>query len=97
MWQLGIILFEMLEGFSPFYDMSQSQIKRNILTKDLRISKNISKDVRSLLCGLLEKDPTRRLGSRGIAEVKSHRAFKSINWKNLLIKEVRPPYLPEKN
>ena len=55
---MGVILFEMLQGFSPFHDMSQSQIKRNILEKEVKISKTISKDVRDLLRGLLSKDPT---------------------------------------
>lgn len=53
-----------------------------------------SKECKSLLNGLLEKEPEKRLGTNGIDEIKNHPFFKSLNWKNLELKKVNPPFTP---
>lgn len=51
----------------------------------------------SLFSQLLQKDPTRRLGSgpRGGDEIKSHKWFRTINWKKLEARELHPKFKPD--
>ncbi|XP_028075502.1 serine/threonine-protein kinase AtPK2/AtPK19-like isoform X3 [Camellia sinensis] len=46
---------------------------------------------------LLQKDPSKRLGSgpKGSKEVKRHKWFKPINWKKLDAREIQPSFRPE--
>ncbi|ORZ19912.1 kinase-like domain-containing protein [Absidia repens] len=59
------------------------------------ISDDISDDAKSLLHGLLTKDPERRLGNNGSADIKNHPFFsKHIDWDLLIQKKVQPPFKP---
>ena len=59
----------------------------------------MSSDAHSLIRGLLEKDPSRRLGARastmfevgGVATLKRHPFFKDIDWEQLALKQVPAP------
>jgi len=55
-----------------------------------------SEDARSLLRGLLERNPKKRLGggSGDVEEIKKHPFFKSIDWTKLENKEIEPPFRP---
>lgn len=46
---------------------------------------------------LLQKDANKRLGGgpSGSEEIKSHKWFKSVNWKRLEAREIRPSFVPE--
>ena len=48
---------------------------------------------KSLLQGLLTKDPTKRLGAKGPGEVKAHPYFSSVNWDTLAraVPPMKPP------
>jgi len=47
---------------------------------------------------LLEKDPAKRLGKNGADEIKKHKWFKGINWKDVFNRKIDPPipYLKRK-
>lgn len=53
-----------------------------------------SKEVRNFIHSLLNKDPSKRLGTRGVKKVMKHKFFKAIDWKDLKKKKVAVPYLP---
>lgn len=53
-----------------------------------------SKEVRNFIHSLLNKDPSKRLGTRGVKKVMKHKFFKEIDWKDLKKKKVAVPYLP---
>lgn len=55
----------------------------------------MSKDMRDFISGLLDKDPDKRLGSRGKDEVLNHPWFDGLKWDSLLKKKIIPPYYPE--
>lgn len=56
----------------------------------------IGKDAKDLITKLLEKDPTKRLGFKKDAEeLKRHKFFKKINWKELKNKEYPAPMVPQ--
>ncbi|XP_072250409.1 serine/threonine-protein kinase Sgk2b [Leuresthes tenuis] len=95
-WGLGAVLFEMLCGLPPFYNHSKAEMFENILYAQLQLPSGFSEAARSLLEGLLERDITKRLGeSRDIEELRDHPFFAFINWDDLVVKKLRPPFIPE--
>jgi len=93
-WTLGVLLFEMLTGLPPFYDENTNEMYRKILQDELRFPEEVGAEARSLLIGLLTRDPNHRLGNNGAQEIKDHVFFASIDWKKLIQKKVQPPFKP---
>ncbi|KAF6160905.1 hypothetical protein GIB67_025440 [Kingdonia uniflora] len=93
-WALGIFLYEMLYGRTPFRGKNRQKTFANILHKDLTFPSSIPVGLpaRQLIHGLLHRDPACRLGSNGGAnEIKQHPFFRGINWP--LIRNMIPPPL----
>lgn len=97
-WAYGVFLYEMIYGRTPFAAQSNDATLHNIVKKPLSFptptpSSALEHHARDLISGLLDKDPTRRLGSkRGAAEVKKHAFFKGLNF--ALIRSSPPPEVP---
>uniref|UniRef100_A0A6Q2Z3B2 Serine/threonine-protein kinase Sgk1 n=2 Tax=Esox lucius TaxID=8010 RepID=A0A6Q2Z3B2_ESOLU len=97
-WCLGSVLYEMLFGLPPFYSRDTHEMYNNILHKPLVMRSGASSTAWSLLLALLEKDGTRRLGSRDdFNEIKAHTFFTTINWDDLEQRKVQPPFTPNVN
>lgn len=68
---------------------------RKILEDPLLFGPEIGSEARSLLTGLLTRDPARRLGANGADEIKKHPFFdRYIDFKKLLKKEIKAPFKP---
>mmetsp|Transcript_309 Transcript_309/g.698 ORF Transcript_309/g.698 Transcript_309/m.698 type:complete len:736 (-) Transcript_309:537-2744(-) len=96
-WSLGIFLFEMVYGTTPFKGEKRDATFHNVLHKPLRFPDTplVSKECKDLISGLLTKDVTQRLASVGGAEeLKAHPFFRDVNW--ALIREQEPPFSPAK-
>jgi serine/threonine protein kinase len=61
LWSLGVILFELFTGEPPFYTTSIYSLVKAIIQDNIKWPKRISKDFKSFLSGLLDKDPKKRL------------------------------------
>ncbi|CAK7328167.1 unnamed protein product [Dovyalis caffra] len=93
-WALGILLYEMLYGYTPFRGRTRQKTFANILNKDLKFPGRIpvSLNAKQLMYRLLHRDPRNRLGSReGANDIKRHPFFKGVNW--ALIRCMNPPEL----
>ncbi|XP_008810846.2 serine/threonine-protein kinase AtPK2/AtPK19-like [Phoenix dactylifera] len=95
-WSVGILLFEMLTGKPPFVNGNREKAQQKIVKEKIKLPAYLSSEAHSLLKGLLQKEASKRLGSGpgGSNEIKSHKWFKSINWRKLAAREVRPSFLP---
>nr|AML79460.1 putative LOV domain-containing protein [Curculigo sp. BC-2016] len=93
-WALGILLYEMLYGYTPFRGKTRQKTFANILHKDLKFpgSISVSLPARQLMYRLLHRDPMNRLGSsEGANEIRQHPFFRGINWP--LVRCMSPPKL----
>ncbi|KAJ2471560.1 rim15, signal transduction response regulator, partial [Coemansia sp. RSA 2131] len=108
-WALGIICYEFLFGIPPFHDETPERVFQNILAGHVDFydaeRKNmgdqdeedgipeISPEARDFITRLLCRDPRRRLGYNGAAEVKAHPIFRGINWDTLF--DAQPAFVPQ--
>ncbi|EKM59151.1 uncharacterized protein PHACADRAFT_249400 [Phanerochaete carnosa HHB-10118-sp] len=95
-WSLGVLLFEMCCGWSPFYAEDTNQMYKNICFGKIRFPKGvIGEEGKQFVKGLLNRNPKHRLGAqRDAAELKEHSFFKDIDWHALALKQVTPPFKP---
>ncbi|EDV19626.1 uncharacterized protein TRIADDRAFT_51134 [Trichoplax adhaerens] len=95
-WGLGVVMYEMMCGRLPFYNKDHEVLFELILMEDIKFPSRISERARSLLGGLLTKDPKKRLGGgvRDAEEVTEHEFFEEINWQDLYDRKISPPFKP---
>lgn len=95
-WSLGVLIFEMCCGWSPFYADNTQQMYKNIAFGKVRFPKEVlSAEGRSFVKGLLNRNPKHRLGAFNDArELRAHDFFRDLDWDNLKEKRVPPPFVP---
>lgn len=88
-WSLGVVLYEMLYGRTPFRGQNRKETFYRILTMEPELTGERT-PLRDLIRRLLDKQPERRIS---LDAVKRHEFFKGLDWKSVL-RISRPPYIP---
>ncbi|TMW68005.1 hypothetical protein Poli38472_007677 [Pythium oligandrum] len=96
-WSLGILIFEMFTGRTPFKDENKAIMYRNIKEGHLYVPPELSEDAQSLLTGLIQREPSERLGSNEAVPfaIMNHPFFSGIDWEALQQKKIEPEWLPD--
>lgn len=94
-WSVGVILFEMLVGYPPFFSDEPSVTCQKILhwkrTFAIPAEANLSTHATDILNKLIA-DPEVRLGRNGAEEIKAHPFFEGFSWDDL--RSQIAPYQP---
>uniref|UniRef100_A0AAR2KI74 protein kinase C n=1 Tax=Pygocentrus nattereri TaxID=42514 RepID=A0AAR2KI74_PYGNA len=95
-WGLGVLIFEMLVGESPFPGDDEEEVFDSIVNDEVRYPRFLSTEAISIMRRLLRRNPERRLGAgeRDAEEVKKHPFFRNVDWGALLAKKIQPPFVP---
>uniref|UniRef100_A0A8P4KJ33 Protein kinase C n=1 Tax=Dicentrarchus labrax TaxID=13489 RepID=A0A8P4KJ33_DICLA len=95
-WGMGVLIYEMLVGESPFPGEDEEEVFDSIVNDDVQYPGSLPPGAVSIIQKLLKKNPLKRLGAgeRDANEVKGDKFFETIDWEALLAKKVKPPFLP---
>ncbi|XP_033923805.1 serine/threonine-protein kinase N3 [Melopsittacus undulatus] len=95
-WGLGVLIYEMLVGESPFPGDDEEEVFDSIVNDEVRYPRFLSSEALSIIRKLLRKCPERRLGAgeKDAEEIKIQAFFKGINWDALLARTLKPPFVP---
>uniref|UniRef100_A0A8C8H5V9 non-specific serine/threonine protein kinase n=1 Tax=Oncorhynchus tshawytscha TaxID=74940 RepID=A0A8C8H5V9_ONCTS len=89
-WGLGVVMYEMMCGRLPFYNQDHEKLFELILMEEIRFPRTLGPEGKSLLSGLLKKDPKQRLGGGpdDAKEIMQHKFFAGIEWQDVYEKKV---------
>ncbi|KAJ3434529.1 serine/threonine-protein kinase ndrb-related [Anaeramoeba flamelloides] len=99
-WSLGVIMFEMLYGFTPFVSKTRKGTFQSIMNwkenliypEDIPVSPEAIDLMTKLIC-----EPSDRLGKNGVEEIQNHAFFQDIDWTKIEKRALTPPIVPTIN
>ncbi|KAI8620731.1 kinase-like domain-containing protein [Chytriomyces sp. MP71] len=103
-WSLGVMTFEMLFGLVPFDNSTEKEIKRAILNEPVKMPADsamtfkVSENSRAIIFGLLEREPSHRLGSKetgGVTAIQKHIWYNGWDWDKVEKQQLPVPFLPD--
>uniref|UniRef100_A0AAZ3QT30 protein kinase C n=1 Tax=Oncorhynchus tshawytscha TaxID=74940 RepID=A0AAZ3QT30_ONCTS len=95
-WGLGVLVYEMLVGESPFPGDDEEEVFDSIVNDEVRYPRFLSTEAIGIMRRLLRRNPERRLGSgeKDADDVKKQPFFRSVDWEALLERRLPPPFVP---
>jgi serine/threonine protein kinase len=92
-WSLGVVLYELLVGVTPFKGETPEEIFQNILNRNIiwpDADMDMSEEAKDLIDKLLTLDPNLRPTAK---DIKAHPFFADIDWDQLLTQKM--PFVPK--
>lgn len=97
-WALGILIYEFLTGYPPFWHQNPIEIYKQIVEKPVVFPQDppISDEAKDIIRQFCTVDRSRRLGniSGGAAKVKAHPFFANVDWDAMIQRRHRGPIIP---
>jgi len=94
-WTLGILIYEMLASYPPFYDEDPMKTYAKIMHGQVAFPMHFSKQAVDLIKRLLHPKPTKRLGvlKGGAKLIKQHPWFKGFDWEAFEKQSMKAPII----
>jgi len=96
-WALGVLIFECMAGFPPFFDETPLQIYQRIVRGKFDYPAHFEPLARRIITALLASDLSQRLGCMrgGASDVMAHAWFAKTKWQSVLDRLVPAPFFPD--
>eukprot|EP00492_Amphilonche_elongata_P000386 TRINITY_DN1207_c0_g1_i1.p1 TRINITY_DN1207_c0_g1~~TRINITY_DN1207_c0_g1_i1.p1 ORF type:complete len:251 (+),score=19.43 TRINITY_DN1207_c0_g1_i1:532-1284(+) len=96
-WTLGILIYEMLASFPPFFDDEPIETYKKIIKCRIKFPRYFSQESKELIKGLLRSKPVKRLGvlRGGARNIRKHSWYADFSWEQLNAFKMRPPIIPK--
>jgi len=95
-WSLGMVIYEMLVGLPPWYSQDRTKLFKRIQHAPLEfpaIGKvQLSENVKSLIRGLLEKEPKSRFD---FSSLQNHPFFNGLDWEMVYNQKIPSQFIPQ--
>ncbi|KAH8594048.1 catalytic subunit of the PKA [Bisporella sp. PMI_857] len=97
-WALGILIYEFLTGYPPFWHQNPIEIYKQIVSKPVHFpeSPQLSPDAKDIIRQFCVVDRSHRLGNVAgrAARVKEHPFFRGVRWDEVYYRKYRGPIIP---
>ena len=87
-YQVGIVLYEMLVGIPPYYNDNIKILYQNIEKGKLKIPKYLSSEAKKCLVKILHRNPNKR---PSLDQLMKEPFFGDIDWAKLEKRQIEPP------
>eukprot|EP00397_Hematodinium_sp_SG-2012_P031813 GEMP01033809.1.p1 GENE.GEMP01033809.1~~GEMP01033809.1.p1 ORF type:complete len:483 (+),score=72.86 GEMP01033809.1:232-1680(+) len=96
-WALGVLIYEMVAGYAPFFDDNPFVLFQKVLACRLFFPKHFDSKVKDLTMKLLSVDRGKRFGclAGGATDIARHKAFDCLDWEAVRAQTMNAPYVPE--
>ena len=95
-WAFGVLVYEFIVGQTPFVDENENRMYQKICRGSMFFPRSVDPVTKSLISGLLNIDPSKRLGCTAIGaeEIKAHPWFQGIDWAKVYAHRYQAPLIP---
>ncbi|GJE86953.1 cAMP dependent protein kinase [Phanerochaete sordida] len=95
-WACGILAYEMMVGYPPFFDETAYGIYEKILKGKIHWPRDMDRLSRDIIKAFLHPDRTKRLGNLigGAQDILDHSWFRGVDWDALERRDIRAPIIP---